>query len=359
MPSGEYRIGNGGWRAAFSPRWGRHFRRMSLFKKTMIVNAIVILFGAVAGTYLTRLLVAQHSPLALSLLFFTCGALITILANYLAFSDHFRPLVEINRALEAIRRGQEARRALEGVRESGFSGLLDSVRTLLERIEDDSLQFSAKLLGSIEEERQRIGRDLHDNTIQLLAAAHLRLSLVERDLAADAPATREALSNVREIVERALGQLKTVIYDLRPAMLKDLGLVAALRWYINARVRQPGIEVATRILNEERRLPPDSETALYRVAQEALGNAVLHSGATRVDLSLEYHPGFIVLGVFDNGRGFDLAVARGRGLGLLSMQERIAMLGGRFNIVTEPGEGTRVYAVVPIEDAAGGGESSE
>lgn len=332
------------------PRLARRFRRLSLFKKTMIVNAVVVLFGAIAGTYLTRILAAQHSPIVLSMLFFTCGAVITILANYLAFSDHFRPLVEINRALDAIRRGQEARRTIEGVRESGFSGVLDSVRVLLDRIEDDSLQFSAKLLGSIEEERQRIGRELHDNTIQLLAAAHLRLSLAQRDLAADAPAAREALASVRAIVERALGQLKTVIYDLRPAMLEDLGLAAALRWYINARVSQPGLEVITKIVNEERRLAPDLETALYRVAQEALGNAARHSGATRVDVTLEYNPGFIVLGVFDNGTGFDLAGARGRGLGLLSMQERVTMLGGRFNIVTEPGQGTRVYAVVPIPD---------
>jgi len=146
---------------------------------------------------------------------------------------------------------------------------------------------------------------------------------------------------------RALDQLKTVTYDLRPSILDDLGLVAALRWYVKARADRPGLAVSTRFDVAGERLPAHVETALYRVGQEALANAVNHSGANRVELGLEIRPGYAALTVFDNGTGFDLACARGRGLGLLSMRERVALLGGKFNIVTEPGQGTRVYAVVP------------
>jgi signal transduction histidine kinase len=155
----------------------------------------------------------------------------------------------------------------------------------------------------------------------------------------------------RSLIKQALDQLKAAVYDMRPAMLDDLGLTAALRWYAKARADQPGLAVITN-LDEAgaRRLPPQIEIALYRVGQEALANVVKHASASRVDLGLEIKPGFAALTIFDNGRGFDLAEARGRGLGLLSMRERISQLGGRFNIVTEPGGGTRVYAVVTLPE---------
>jgi two-component system, NarL family, sensor histidine kinase UhpB len=327
------------------------FRGLSLLKKTLIVNSSVVLLGAVAGTYLTRLLAARHSGLTLALLFFICGAIITILANYLAFWDHFRPLVELSRALDAIRAGQEARLAIRGVRTSGFGEVLDSVRTLLDRIEDDSLQFSARLLGSIEGERQRIGRELHDDTSQILAASLLSLGLAERRAPPEAAALRQGLATARDLVQRSLDQLKIVIYDLRPAMLDDLGLAAALRWYVKARVETSGVQVEARIeeASAQRRPPPHVEIALYRVAQEALANVVRHAEAKRVELGLELKPGFAALTVFDDGKGFNLEEARGRGLGLLSMRERVLQLAGQFNIVTEPGLGTRVYAVIPVD----------
>lgn len=327
------------------------FRGLSLLKKTLVVNSSVVALGAVFGTYLTRVLATRHSGVLLALVFFGCGAVITIVVNYLAFWDHFRPLVELSRALEAIRAGREARQAIKGVRAADFGEVLASVRTLLDRIEDDSLQFSARLLGSIESERQRIGRDLHDNTSQIMAAALLSLGLVERQLPADAAPARDALATARNLVQCSLDQLRTVIYDLRPAMLDDLGLVAALRWYVTARVEPSNVRVMLR-LEETPGLPrprPAVEIALYRVAQEALANAVRHAQATQVELGLALKPGYAALTVFDDGRGFDLEEVRGRGLGLLSMRERVAQLGGQLNVVSERGLGTRVYAVIPLE----------
>jgi two-component system sensor histidine kinase UhpB len=329
----------------------RRFRRLSLLKKTLLANSTVVLLGAVAGTYLTQQLAGRHSGVMLALGFFTLGALITILVNYAAFWDHFHPLFELSRALEAIRIGQEARRAVEGVRASGLVDLLASTRALLDRIEDDSLHFTARLLGSIEAERQRIGRELHDNTSQILAAALLKIDASERWLASDLSAARQSLASARSLLVLAFDQLKAAVYDLRPAMLDDLGLAAALRWYAKARVDQPGLEVLTS-LDDDTRLPPPLETALYRVGQEALANVVEHSGARHVELGLEVKPGYVALTVFDDGRGFDLAQARGRGLGLLSMRERVAQFGGQFNVVSEPGAGTRVYAVVGLPAAS-------
>ena len=329
----------------------RYFQRLSLFKKTMIANSAVVLFGAIAGTYITRRLAGTHSGLTLTLGFFTCGAVVTILVNYLAFWNHFRPLLELSRALELVRKGEEARRAVKGVRAAGDTGLIASVLRVLDRIEDDSLQFSARLLASIESERQRIGSELHDDTSQILAAALLAVGLTERHLPADAAAARQSLGSARDLLQRALDQLKVVIYDLRPAMLDELGLAAALRWYVKARVERPGLAVVTDFQVGTGRLRIEIETALYRIGQEALANAVKHAQARRIELRLEVKPGYAALAIFDDGRGFDLGEARGLGLGLLSMKERVGLLGGQFNIVTEPGQGTRVYAVIPLPEA--------
>lgn len=332
------------------------FRRLSLFKKTMLLNSAVVLLGAIVGTELTLRLADRHSIVTLALLFSTCGALITFFVNYLAFWGHFRPLIELSRALEAIRDGQQARQAIDGVRASGLTDVIASTHTLLDLIEDSSLQFSARLLGSIEAERKRIGRELHDNTSQLLAAALLNLGLIERQLASGSP-KRPTLGPALALINQALDQLKAAIYDMRPTMLDDLGLTAALRWYAKARADQPGLAIVTRLDDDgARRLPPHIEIALYRVGQEALANAVAHAAASRVELGLEIKPGFAALTVFDNGCGFDLAEARGRGLGLISMRERVSQLGGTFNIVTEPGAGTRVYAVVLLPEGWAGQE---
>jgi signal transduction histidine kinase len=326
------------------------FRRLSLFKKTMLLNSAVVLLGAVVGTQLTLRLSSSHSIVTLALLFSTCGALITFAVNYLAFWGHFRPLIELSRALEAIRDGQRARQAIDGMRASGLADMIASAHTLLDLIEDTSLHFSARLLGSIEAERQRIGRELHDNTSQLLAAALLNLGLVERQLAVgtrERPNVKPAIA----LIDQALDQLKAAIYDMRPTMLDDLGLAAALRWYAKARADEPGLRIDMRLDDDPaNRLPPHIEIALYRVGQEALANAVAHATASRIEVNLEIKPGFAALKIADNGCGFDLAEARGRGLGLISMRERVAELGGSFNIVTEPGMGTRVYAVVMLPE---------
>ncbi len=328
----------------------RWFRRQSLLRKTLVANSAVVLLGALAGTYLTQQLAGRHSSLLLALGFFSLGALITILVNYAAFWGHFRPLLELSRALEAIRIGQEARRAVEGVRASGLADLLASTRALLDRVEDDSLHFTARLLGSVEAERQRISRELHDNTGQILAAALLQLELAERRSHSDVGAARAALASTRLLLVQAFDQLKAAVYDLRPAVLDDLGLGAALRWYAKARVERPEVEVVLS-LDEAVRLPAPLETALYRVGQEALANVAEHSGARRVGVRLEIRPGYAALTVFDDGRGFDVEQALGRGLGLPSMRERIAQFGGQFNVVAAPGEGTRVYAVVELPAA--------
>jgi signal transduction histidine kinase len=135
--------------------------------------------------------------------------------------------------------------------------------------------------------------------------------------------------------------------------------VPALRSYIKSHLERPGLEVVTDFEEAGLRLPAEAETALWRIAQEALANAATHAHATKVLLRLETQPGYAALAVEDNGRGFDLADTvideQGtHGVGLLSIRERAELLGGTVNIDTAPGRGTRVYVVIPLR----GGEES-
>jgi len=178
------------------------------------------------------------------------------------------------------------------------------------------------------------------------------LGMVDRHLTADPGAARQSVAAVRDLIDRTLNQLKVVIYDMRPFMLDDLGLAVALRSYAKARATNVGLKVVTQFDAPAKRLPPHIETALYRIGQEALANVVKHAQARKVELGLEVKPGYVVLTVFDDGKGFDLGRARGQGVGLLSMRERASLVGGQLNIVTERDAGTRIYAVVPLEDDA-------
>ena len=135
-------------------------------------------------------------------------------------------------------------------------------------------------------------------------------------------------------------------------MLDDFGLVPTLRWYIQSHLQGAGPEIVTDFDEAGLRLPGDVETALYRVTQEALANAVKHADATKIHVRLVTKPGFVSLAVIDNGTGFDQdAALHGNGhlgVGLLSIKERVELAGGSLNIESAVGRGTRLYVVVPL-----------
>ncbi len=142
--------------------------------------------------------------------------------------------------------------------------------------------------------------------------------------------------------------------DLRPSALDDLGLVAALQWYTDDLARRTQIDVDFRATGLDTRLPDDVEVVVYRIIQEALTNVVKHANATHVEVSLAREGGIVSASVIDNGRGFNLESIRRsdeRGLGLFGMQERVGLVGGTFQIITKPGQGTRVAISIPLESS--------
>ena len=211
-----------------------------------------------------------------------------------------------------------------------------------------------QVLAAQEEERRRVSYEVHDGLAQTAAAAHQLLQAFARNYSPDSVKAKRNLERVLELVQQTVGEARQVIADLRPTVLDDFGLATA----IQQQVQRFGAE-DRRIDYEERlegeRLPPTVETALYRVAQEALTNAQKHAPRARVRVTLERQDGSVCLRVRDWGQGFrpdEVSTGNGPGerVGLSSMRERMALLGGKFEIRSQPGAGTEVVAEVPLPE---------
>jgi signal transduction histidine kinase len=220
----------------------------------------------------------------------------------------------------------------------------------LESARGELQELSARLLAAQEGERKMLSRELHDSVGQPLSAALMELRNVAATLPGDAPPTVGAhITTSRVLLEETLNLVRNLALMLRPSMLDDLGLVPALQWQAREMARRTGIDVqvAAEVADD---LPEETKTCIYRVVQEALTNCAKHAGAQRVWISLRTTPSGIRLVVQDDGRGF--GSGRERGMGLLGAEERVSHIGGRFEVNTEPGRGTRLSVELPIESSA-------
>jgi signal transduction histidine kinase len=197
-----------------------------------------------------------------------------------------------------------------------------------------------------EEERRRIGRELHDEAGQSLLLLRLELELMEREAPA---ALRERLAGARGVTERTIAELRRIVAALSPALLERLGLEAALR-QLGARFEKTcSAHLRMRISLPEAPISPESQQAIYRIAQESLHNIAKHSQATHVNLSLEPADMGVRLSVSDNGNGFrvETAARKATSFGLAGMRERAALLGGSLSVESAPGKGTRIRFFLP------------
>jgi signal transduction histidine kinase len=202
-----------------------------------------------------------------------------------------------------------------------------------------------------EAERRRVARQLHDELAQSLTGLMMSLDALAPRLAKTDAEVRRQLERTRAIVATALDQTRRLILDLRPSMLDDMGLVSATRWYAESHLTDRGALVVFRSEGPARRLPSEIETAVFRIAQEAIHNVARHAEARQVAVRLLWAPAAVTLVVEDDGRGFEPAEVRvdasGAGLGLLGMRERAELIGGRLAVTSQPGTGTRVEVFVP------------
>jgi len=211
----------------------------------------------------------------------------------------------------------------------------------------DIQSLAGRLLTAEEDERRRIGRELHDGVNQELAALSIALTGLEQRLGSDASARQEIARLQARTVELS-EEMRQLSHEFHPGILEYAGLSAALRSH--CREFDHGHDIAVTYEPGEGlgEVPADVALCLYRVTQEALRNAAMHAKAGHASVTLTRRGTDLVLTITDDGRGFDLAEARGRGLGLISLEERVRLVGGRLTIATEPQHGTKIEVVVRV-----------
>ncbi len=219
------------------------------------------------------------------------------------------------------------------------------------RAEREAAHLGGRILTAQEDERRRLAREMHDDVTQRLAALAIDAAKAQGSAAGSPSGT--ALEGIRERLAKLSEDVHALSYRLHPSMIEDLGLVAALRAECNRVAREEPLRVGFESQSIPRKVPAGTSLCLFRVAQEALRNVVRHASATSVDVSLEMKHGGLALAVRDDGAGFDARGSAPRtSLGLVSMQERVHLVGGRIEIVTRRDHGTSVVAWVPLKEAA-------
>lgn len=268
---------------------------------------------------------------------------------------------ELSRSLDAMRIAlkksldemQDWNTELEAKVEVRTKQLEDSYREI-ERKEAARGELLRKILTAQEEERKRIARELHDETTQSLLGLLMKLEAAGKTPSEASSIDSDMLMDVKNLAVETLDNVRRIIHDLRPSVLDDLGLLSAIRWYAEARFGSVAIKARVELTGEDRSLAPEIETALFRVVQEAIANIVRHAEAHNAVISVELEDAAVRIEVEDDGKGFDVEAIRRQadkavGLGLLGMEERIALLGGRFQIESNPGGGTRLVIEVPLD----------
>jgi len=205
----------------------------------------------------------------------------------------------------------------------------------------------AKVTAAQEDERRRIARELHDGVVPALASLNIRLHTVGKQLAREQHALAAEIDAIAVQAQASSRDIRRLVHDLRPVALDELGLVPALRQHLVRCEQEHGLAIELKA-DEFQRLGGSLETALYRIAQEAVNNVLRHAQARHVTVTLSRDAEKVALQVSDDGQGFDTELSHsGRHVGLWSMRERVEQLGGQFEVRSAPGKGTVVTAVIP------------
>ena len=233
-----------------------------------------------------------------------------------------------------------------------FGLALERVELLevLEKRKKELHDLTVRLIDSAEEEKRHCSLMLHDEVGQALTALKLELEMLERGLGPLDSCTRKSLEGIRKQVRFVAESTRTIAKSFHPAMLDELGFVPTLNWYIDNFVRSDELVVEFEESGFDEDLSAPVSLALYRVAQEALTNVVRHAAASSVSISLTKGYPCAIMEIKDNGRGISTqkTKTKTRGLGLVSMRERVENMGGTFRITSSPGKGTKVRVKIPI-----------
>lgn len=337
-------------------RYRQFLLRISIFDRVLLGNSVIIIFGAVAGTIVTRQM-TLFGNMRLILLFSFAGILITLFVNRVIIHSALQPLHELGDALEQVHSGQiNIPDSLKHYQDPDISRLVIAIDSMLNRMENYTIQLRAlseRVIDAQEEERVRIARSLHDDTAQSVSMLSIHLERLRTIIPAGATEAAHYISDAQNVATKLLENLRKIIWDLRPSILDDLGLLSAIRWFARSNLEKAGVRVDFSATNDITRLPSHLETMLFRIAQEAISNVLHHASASKVSVRLWIAEKQIWLEIKDDGCGFDmkktvgLAVDR-KQLGLLGIQERASLVGGDVKIESIKGSGTCLQLHIPL-----------
>lgn len=269
---------------------------------------------------------------------------LTFCVNIWMLQRRFGPLEHLIERIEQIDPAEPATFEIAGDPVEEIDRLANSFHRLLQRVDHERRRSGKLVLRAQEEERRRVARDLHDEVNQALTAILLRLEA----LAQDSPPERVAeVAELKRLASQAMDELLNLARQLRPTALDDHGLVSAIEAQLRSFEERTGIAARLRTSGDPSGLDEETQTVIYRVAQEALANAGRHAKAANVELDLAAVEEGAELHVRDDGVGFDPGATRQDGLGLEGMAERARLVGGELDLRSSPGAGTELTLRVP------------
>ena len=334
--------------------------------KVLLANAVVVTLMTVAGTVIAARYTTSISiyfRYGLTAFLVVTGLAISGVVNFFVLKIALTPLDRLQAALDDARGGKTNVQIGAGaISDKQFDRLAATLNDILNAREENGQQLhhlSQEILQAQEEERQRLARELHDEAAQTLTSLLVYLKLLEKS---QDPDEAQRIQNLRKLTAHALEEVRQVALELRPKILDDWGLEAALGWRVDELSKACSIRANLQVIGMRNRLPRDLELTFYRVAQEAINNIARHSHARHAQIALKREEHYLTLEIKDDGVGFNTTViqaGRLQELGLLGMRERMALVGGEFVIESEPGKGTRLVARAPLASLVANGELDE
>jgi len=315
----------------------------SLIGQVVAANVVLVTFTLFAASLAAGLDISVAEQ-RWQFLILALAIALTLCLNLWMLQKRFAPLERLVDRVEAIDPAEPATFELDEDPVDEIDRLAVSFRGLLRRVDEERRQSGKLVLNAQEEERRRVARDLHDEVNQALTAVLLRLEALKQDVP---PAQAEEVAELKRLTGQAMDELLHLAHQLRPTALDDHGLGPAIEAQVRGFAERTGVEARFELHGNPGVLDEETQTVVYRVAQEALSNAAQHAQPGCIEVKLTASDSGAELRVRDDGAGFDPHVARDGGLGLAGMAERARLAGGALDLRSSRGAGTELILRVP------------
>jgi signal transduction histidine kinase len=318
---------------------------LSLTRQTILVFSIIAFIGLALAILFARALIHPLQDLVRAMRRVKAGDLAVNIPVW-AHDEIGEVQEEFNLMVKDLRESNatlvQQRQELEKLNQEN-SQLLNELGSKNSRLE----QLLHHAISAQEAERKRLARELHDETGQSLTSILLRLKVLQSET--DLDVIQDRLNGLRYLTNQTLEEVRRLALDLRPMALDDLGLVPAIRWYVQQYSERNSLDIKLNVAENIQRLPADLEIVLYRAVQEGLTNITRHAQAKNATINLERLPSSVWLTITDNGKGIQPGSNNRGGMGLEGMRERVMLVGGKLRLDSTQGIGTQIVIELPVQ----------